>query len=188
VKRNVLALACTALVSSLVSSLAACTPNPPAEQKADGKEAKATPEAKTDEKTDTKTETPKPRGKQIPAPADVAAAPADATKTASGLAYKELEPGTGDALPKVNDAVKIDVTGWTSDGTTFETTESGVARRGSLSVEVPIQSLVPGGDGVIPANVITVVHKPILGIQRVSNPVATAFARGASTDAATPRA
>lgn len=67
-------------------------------------------------------------------------------------------------------------------GTTFETTESGVARRGSLSVEVPIQSLVPGGDGVIPANVITVVHKPILGIQRVSNPVATAFARGDEPD------
>jgi len=138
VKRNVLALACTALVSSLVSSLAACTPNPPAEQKADGKEAKATPEAKTDEKTDTKTETPKPRGKQIPAPADVAAAPADATKTASGLAYKELEPGTGDALPKVNDAVKIDVTGWTSDGTTFETTD------GSKPKSVQIAKAIPG--------------------------------------------
>ena len=32
-------------------------------------------------------------------PADVAAAPADATKTASGLAYKVLKPGTGTAWP-----------------------------------------------------------------------------------------
>src|ERR1700759_5086563 len=49
----------------------------------------------------------------IPAPSDVAAAPADAEKTASGLASKVLEKGTGDTKPKPWDEVKVHYTGWT---------------------------------------------------------------------------
>ena len=64
----------------------------------------------------------KPRGKQIPAPADVAAAPADAATTPSGIAYKSISPGEGESCSD-NDSVKVQLTAWTSDGTTVETTE-----------------------------------------------------------------
>jgi peptidylprolyl isomerase len=101
----------------------------------------STPDAKTDTaaKAEAKTDEPKaadagdqpaepdkpkPRGKQVPPPEDVAAAPSDATKTASGLAYKILQKGTGDATPSPNDSVKVLMTGWSIDGTTVETTES----------------------------------------------------------------
>jgi FKBP-type peptidyl-prolyl cis-trans isomerase len=63
--------------------------------------------------------------KAIPAPADVAAPPKDAKKTASGLATKVLTPGTGKVHPKDDDQVKVHYTGWTSDGKMFD---SSVAR------------------------------------------------------------
>lgn len=56
----------------------------------------------------------------IPAPADVAAPPADATKTASGLAFKVLQKGTGGAHPTAQDMVTVQYTGWTTDGKMFD--------------------------------------------------------------------
>ena len=60
----------------------------------------------------------------LPAPADVAAVPADAIKTASGLAYKWLARGDGSEQrrekPNAWDRVTIHFTGWTSDGVMFE--------------------------------------------------------------------
>ena len=55
-----------------------------------------------------------------PAPPDVAAAPADAAKTASGLASKVLEPGIGKTHPSKTDLVTVDYTGWTTDGKMFD--------------------------------------------------------------------
>jgi FKBP-type peptidyl-prolyl cis-trans isomerase len=60
-----------------------------------------------------------PPPQNIPAPADVAAPPADAQKTASGLAYKHLQEGTG-ATPDAWDAVTVNYTGWTTDGKMFD--------------------------------------------------------------------
>jgi peptidylprolyl isomerase len=56
----------------------------------------------------------------IPAPSDVAAAPADATKTASGLASKVITKGTGKDHPGPEDKVKVHYTGWTKDGKMFD--------------------------------------------------------------------
>jgi peptidylprolyl isomerase len=56
----------------------------------------------------------------IPAPPDVAAPPADATKTASGLASKVLTPGTGSRHPRPNSEVTVNYTGWTTDGKMFD--------------------------------------------------------------------
>jgi len=56
----------------------------------------------------------------IPAPADVAAAPADAERTASGLASKVLQAGTGTTHPSAASQVKIHYTGWTTDGKMFD--------------------------------------------------------------------
>jgi FKBP-type peptidyl-prolyl cis-trans isomerase len=59
----------------------------------------------------------------IPAPPDVAAPPPDATRTASGLASKVLEPGTGTRHPRPNSRVLVHYTGWTTDGKMFDSSE-----------------------------------------------------------------
>ena len=61
-----------------------------------------------------------PKPGDLPAPPDVAAAPADAQKTASGLASKVLTPGTGKDHPSAEDTVKVHYTGWTKDGKMFD--------------------------------------------------------------------
>jgi peptidylprolyl isomerase len=54
-----------------------------------------------------------------PVPEDVAAVPKTAKKTASGLAYRVLKPGSG-AHPKATDTVRVHYTGWTTDGKMFD--------------------------------------------------------------------
>ncbi len=54
-------------------------------------------------------------------PPDVAAAPADAKRTASGLAYKTIVPGDG-GHPDKDDMITIEFTGWTPDGRMFDST------------------------------------------------------------------
>ena len=56
----------------------------------------------------------------IPAPADVAAPPADAIKMPSGLAYKVLTVGLGSIHPSPRSVVVAHYTGWTADGKMFE--------------------------------------------------------------------
>jgi peptidylprolyl isomerase len=60
----------------------------------------------------------------IPAPADVAAPPADAETTASGLASRVLTPGTGTDHPVPGDTVRVHYTGWTVDGKMFDSSEA----------------------------------------------------------------
>lgn len=54
------------------------------------------------------------------APADVAAPPAVATKTKSGLAYVVLTKQSKGAHPKSTDTVRVSYTGWTPDGKVFD--------------------------------------------------------------------
>lgn len=54
-----------------------------------------------------------------PVPEDVKAPPKTAKKTASGLAYRVLKPGTGEK-PKANSTVVVNYTGWTTDGKMFD--------------------------------------------------------------------
>jgi FKBP-type peptidyl-prolyl cis-trans isomerase len=54
-------------------------------------------------------------------PADVAAPPADAKKTSSGLAYKSLREGKGGMHPTKSSTVTVHYTGWTTDGKMFDT-------------------------------------------------------------------
>lgn len=60
----------------------------------------------------------------IPAPADVAAPPADATTTPSGLASRELEKGTGTQHPGPRSRVLVHYSGWTTDGRMFDSSVS----------------------------------------------------------------
>ncbi len=80
-------------------------------------------------------EAPKP----IPAPADVAAAPADAQKTESGLAYKVLTAGSGTAKPVATSMVDVHYTGWTTDGQMFD---SSVLR--GKSAQFPLNAVIKG--------------------------------------------
>ena len=74
-----------------------------------------------------------------PAPADVAAPPADAGRTPSGLAYKVLAPGTGTTRPDHDDRITIHYTGWTTDGQLFDSTQL----RGEPAT-IPIADAVSG--------------------------------------------
>jgi peptidylprolyl isomerase len=56
----------------------------------------------------------------IPAPADVAAPPADANVTASGLASRVLEEGSGTEHPGPRSRVLVHYSGWTTDGEMFD--------------------------------------------------------------------
>jgi len=58
--------------------------------------------------------------KFIPTPEDVAAAPDDAETTASGLASKVIQAGTGKTHPARTARVTVDYTGWTTDGKMFD--------------------------------------------------------------------
>jgi peptidylprolyl isomerase len=55
-----------------------------------------------------------------PAPPDVAAPPADAQRTESGLASKVITPGTGTRHPTATSRVVCHYTGWTTDGQMFD--------------------------------------------------------------------
>jgi FKBP-type peptidyl-prolyl cis-trans isomerase len=61
----------------------------------------------------------------IPAPADVAAPPADAHRTPSGLASKVLRVGLGNVKPTLTSTVTVHYTGWTTDGKMFDTSTDG---------------------------------------------------------------
>jgi FKBP-type peptidyl-prolyl cis-trans isomerase len=58
--------------------------------------------------------------KPPPVPEDVKAAPPGAKKTASGLAYRVLSPGTGTAHPSASNTVVVNYSGWTPDGKMFD--------------------------------------------------------------------
>src|SRR3954466_16109276 len=75
----------------------------------------------------------------VAAPPDVAAPPADATKTATGLATKVIAPGKGKIHPAKEDVVTIHYTGWKTDGSMFD---SSVARGKPSSF--PVNRVIAG--------------------------------------------
>lgn len=69
----------------------------------------------------------------VPAPDDVAAPPADAIKTASGLAYKKLTANDAGKAIAEEDLIQTHYTGWTTDGKMFDSS----LMRGKPSVFTP---------------------------------------------------
>lgn len=74
-----------------------------------------------------------------PAPPDVAAPPAAAQVTATGLASKVLTAGQGTVHPVASDLVKVHYTGWTTDGKEFDSSVS----RGKPAV-FPLDKVIAG--------------------------------------------
>src|SRR5438477_190890 len=75
----------------------------------------------------------------IPAPPDVAAPPADAAKTATGLASRVMKGGAGGRHPKSGNSVTVHYTGWTTDGKMFD---SSVVR--GQPATFPLDGVIPG--------------------------------------------
>jgi peptidylprolyl isomerase len=75
----------------------------------------------------------------IPPPPDVAAPPADAARTASGLASKVLKVGTSNVRPGPTSTVRGNYTGWTTDGKMFD---SSVAR--GEPAQFALNAVIPG--------------------------------------------
>ena len=75
----------------------------------------------------------------LSAPADVAAPPADAMLTASGLASKLLAAGTGTRRPRATDSVRVHYSGWQTDGTLFDS-----SRRRGMPSEFPLDGVIAG--------------------------------------------
>jgi len=75
----------------------------------------------------------------IPAPADVAAPPKDAQRTASGIASKVLTPGKGKEHPNGTSEVTVHYTGWTTDGNMFDSS----VQRGTPS-SFPLNRVIKG--------------------------------------------
>ena len=73
-----------------------------------------------------------------PTPDPIGAAPADAQKTPSGLATKVQTRGTGTVHPGPADKVTVNYTGWTTDGKSFDSTDT----HGPATFEV--DRLIPG--------------------------------------------
>lgn len=81
----------------------------------------------------------------LPPPPDVAAPPADAERTPSGLASKVLSPGTGTEHPGKNDTVRVNYSGWTTDGKMFDSTVAPLRpgrRPGPISLA--LSRVIPG--------------------------------------------
>lgn len=74
-----------------------------------------------------------------PAPADVAAPPTNAEKTASGLASVLLQKGTSEQKPTATSKVRVHYSGWTTDGKPFD---SSLAR--GRPAEFPLDRVIEG--------------------------------------------
>jgi uncharacterized phage protein gp47/JayE len=94
------------------------------------------------------------------------------------VVFSRSSPAAGDIHVPVGTQVS------TADApvVTVETTDDATLRRGTLSVAVPVQAVVEGATGVAPAGALRVVHRPILGVEQVTNPEPLAFAAAAETD------
>jgi len=73
------------------------------------------------------------------APPDVAAPPADAERTPSGLASKVIKAGEGQRKPTASNQVTVHYTGWTTDGQAFDSS----VQRGEPAT-FPLDRVIPG--------------------------------------------
>lgn len=81
-------------------------------------------------------------GETAPQTAQPAAVNAETIKTASGLAYQDVKPGTG-AVPVSGKQVKVHYTGWLENGTKFD---SSVDRGEPFVFPIGAGQVIPGWD------------------------------------------
>ena len=81
----------------------------------------------------------------LPAPADVAGVPPDATIEASGLASRVITAGTGTEHPSATSTVRVHYTGWTTNGHMFD---SSVVR--GEPAQFPLSGVIRGWTEGVP--------------------------------------
>jgi FKBP-type peptidyl-prolyl cis-trans isomerase len=82
-------------------------------------------------------------------PADVAAPPKKARKTASGVSYRVLQKGKGKDRPTETSTVTVHYSGWTTDGAMFD---SSVVR--GQPATFPLAAVIPGWREAVPTMVV----------------------------------
>jgi FKBP-type peptidyl-prolyl cis-trans isomerase len=88
-------------------------------------------------------------GGVIAAPPDLKAPPADAERSQDGLTSKVLRRGAGKEHPTLADAVELQYTGWTADGTMFDhSSDHGAPAR------FPLRTVIEGWSRGIPSMVV----------------------------------
>ena len=125
-------LCCAAFAASLI----ACKGSAPGPTEGDP-ETDSEAAAAADEST--KPDTTPAEMPDIPAPPDVAAVPKDAEKSESGLASRVLQKGTGTEHPTATSTVRLNFTGWTTDGKMFVST-----REQLVPADLVVNQLMPG--------------------------------------------
>jgi len=78
------------------------------------------------------------------APPDVAAPPADAQKTASGIASKMLRVGVGSIRPTANSTVTVNYTLWTTDGKFWESSLKSAPGQAAQPATFRLSGVIPG--------------------------------------------
>jgi peptidylprolyl isomerase len=124
------------MITAVAALMASCkTPAPP--------EPEPAQETGTGESMEKAVDTPEAEDEQkdprFKAPDDVAAPPADAGKTESGLASKVIKPGTGTEHPAEIDGVEVHYIGWTTDGKMFDS-----SHLRSKTAVFPLNRVIPG--------------------------------------------
>ena len=64
----------------------------------------------------------------------------------------------------------------------FETTAQRLLRKSQLSITVPVRAMNKGEPGLVEANMITLMNRPLLGIDKITNPDQTTFGTEPETD------
>ena len=75
----------------------------------------------------------------LQAPPDLLAPPADAVRTASGVVYRVLTRGAGGPHPGPGSTLRVDYTGWTTDGKAFDSSLTS----GAPAI-LPLDALIDG--------------------------------------------
>jgi len=84
-----------------------------------------------------------PQPKPPEAPQDVAAPPADAVSTPSGLAYKVIKSGSGSKKPKPESKITVSYSGWRTSGNLFMSSVLGAPTTFPVK-EIPLAGLAEG--------------------------------------------
>lgn len=100
----------------------------------------------------------------------------DAKFAGGEVLFKRSTPAPGDIAIPVATLVS------TAEGQVFETTAARTLRRDQLSVVVPVRAQMEGPAGAVAAGAITIVNRPIFGVEEVLNERPTFFAAERETD------
>lgn len=100
----------------------------------------------------------------------------DARFAGGTVLFRRATPAPGDITIAAGTVVSTEL------GDAFETTDKRTLRRGQLSVSAPVRAQTQGPAGRVAAGAVTIVNRPIFGVESVVNEEPTFFATAKETD------